>query len=249
MKKIALILVAALGFVSCDKHETKSWDEQQDAIAFAESSIDVVIPEATGIVSSDLIVDVTNKTSEERIFAVDVIAENSNLPSESYSFATSLVVPANSYNGVITLDFDDDILEDETLYLLTLELDPQALGITKNDGEKIQLTVAKQVICNDYILEIKPDNWGSEITWEILDNEGEIVKLGGPYSNGDTTTINESIYLADGCYTFTIFDEFGDGLSDPNDGSYTLKCSIVTAASGRGNYGSSDTTNFCVNQL
>jgi len=54
--------------------------------------------------------------------------------------------------------------------------------------------------------------------------------------------------LPDGCYTFTIFDSFGDGLFDGNiTGNYSLKCSIINHASGEGNFGSSETTDFCVN--
>jgi hypothetical protein len=54
--------------------------------------------------------------------------------------------------------------------------------------------------------------------------------------------------LADGCYTFTIYDSYGDGQFDgTNNGTYSLDCSIINAANGGGNWGSSESTDFCVN--
>ena len=54
--------------------------------------------------------------------------------------------------------------------------------------------------------------------------------------------------LADGCYTFTIYDSYGDGQFDgTNNGSYSLDCSIINAANCGGNWGSSESTDFCVN--
>lgn len=62
-------------------------------------------------------------------------------------------------------------------------------------------------------LEIKPDDYGSETTWEITNSAGTVLHSGGPYTNGNTTVINESFNLSTAdCYTFTIFDEYGDGM-------------------------------------
>ena len=59
---------------------------------------------------------------------------------------------------------------------------------------------------------------------------------------------NYSFNLPDGCYTFTIYEAFGDGLFDGNvTGNWTLSCLIITHSTGSGNFGGSSSTDFCVN--
>ncbi|MFT7386640.1 MAG: hypothetical protein ACI82E_001406, partial [Nonlabens sp.] len=62
-------------------------------------------------------------------------------------------------------------------------------------------------------------------------------------------TITADIFLADGCYTATITDSYGDGQLDGTvTGNYTITCSILTFASGGGGFGASQSRSFCVNQ-
>ena len=64
-------------------------------------------------------------------------------------------------------------------------------------------------------LYLKTDSYGSETSWDIKNGSNSIVASGGPY--GDVTngeTLNIPVCLAPGCYTFTIYDNFGDGMSD-----------------------------------
>lgn len=73
--------------------------------------------------------------------------------------------------------------------------------------------------------ELVLDCFGSEISWEITDddNNNAVVYSGGGYAdvtNGET--INESFCMPSGCYTFTIFDTYGDGMH----GSQWNSCSI-----------------------
>ncbi|MGI9527582.1 MAG: M43 family zinc metalloprotease [Weeksellaceae bacterium] len=64
-----------------------------------------------------------------------------------------------------------------------------------------------------YILEIKPDQKGAEIFWEIRDSNNEVIIKGGPYQNSNSDVIIENINLtADNCYTFIIYDKAGNGL-------------------------------------
>lgn len=57
---------------------------------------------------------------------------------------------------------------------------------------------------------IQTDNYGSETRWEIIDSNGEVTFEGTGYDNNSQYTIQECI--PDGCYTFTIYDSFGDGM-------------------------------------
>ena len=109
------------------------------------------------------------------------------------------------------------------------------------------------VCSSDYQLIINFDDFGSENTWELTDDTGAIVYSGGPYDDGGAGTqlVVNNIALAAGCYNFTFFDSFGDGLFDGNTtGDYNLVCAsqtVVSYASGVGNFGASNSTDFCVN--
>lgn len=101
--------------------------------------------------------------------------------------------------------------------------------------------------CDDteVTLTILTDNYPGETTWELSDDNGNVLASGGPYSSSGTT-YTEDFCLADGCYNFTIFDSYGDGICCAyGSGSYDLASSSETFASG-GAFGSSESTDFCI---
>jgi len=58
------------------------------------------------------------------------------------------------------------------------------------------------------------DNYGSETTWQLVDDQSsDVVYSGGPYEDDLAQTLIYDWCLANGCYTFTIFDSYGDGMS------------------------------------
>lgn len=102
---------------------------------------------------------------------------------------------------------------------------------------------------NPVEITIKTDNYGSETTWALYDNSGNVINQGGPYTdviNGQTFTINEC--LPNGCYKFKIFDSFGDGICCANgNGFYQIKSltnNIITNTGG--SFTTADSANFCV---
>ena len=91
-----------------------------------------------------------------------------------------------------------------------------------------------------------PDNYGSETTWAITDENGTTVLSGGPYTNNNNTPISESTNLDPGCYTFTINDSYGDGICCAyGTGSYSLVQCGIEITSG-GSFASVETFDFCV---
>jgi YVTN family beta-propeller protein len=92
-------------------------------------------------------------------------------------------------------------------------------------------------------LNLTPDDYGSETTWTITDSSGTPIAEGGPYEDGNTTPIAETIDLpiATG-YTFTIYDSFGDGIISP--GSYSLDDAEGTVIASGGEFASEESTQF-----
>ncbi|CAG5083216.1 S8 family serine peptidase [Parvicella tangerina] len=105
-------------------------------------------------------------------------------------------------------------------------------------------------------LEILTDCYGSEITWEIVDDQSNIVANGGPYADvtgGQLETA--SICLAPGCYTFNINDSYGDGMygsqwSCTVDGDYSMQDgsgnTLFTMTAANGDFGNGTSHTFCV---
>jgi hypothetical protein len=95
-------------------------------------------------------------------------------------------------------------------------------------------------------VEIVFDGFAPEIGWFIADDNGTVVTDVpiGTYPPL-TTSATEPVELMVGMnYTFTIVDLFGDGLSNPEDGSYTVTQGDIVLVSGGGNFGKNETTEF-----
>lgn len=61
-------------------------------------------------------------------------------------------------------------------------------------------------------VEILTDDFGNETTFQVVNqNTGSVVASGGPFPDATLITVNVPVD-SEGCYTFTIFDAFGDGI-------------------------------------
>ena len=60
------------------------------------------------------------------------------------------------------------------------------------------------------------DGYGSETTWEVIDEIGNLFGSGGPYSNN--TQYNEIAYVSifPSCFAFNLYDSYGDGMCCAN---------------------------------
>ena len=74
-------------------------------------------------------------------------------------------------------------------------------------------------------LYIETDYYSNEISWELLDDSDIVIDSGSDYFQGGQI-ISSSYCLAEGCYQFNIFDDWGDGLSSDatagNDPNYYI---------------------------
>lgn len=108
------------------------------------------------------------------------------------------------------------------------------------------------------VFRLQKDFYGSETVWSLKNSAGTTVYSGGPYA--DTTTLPALITQnwtlpANDCYTFTITDEYGDGICcDYGTGYYDIKTAtgVVIAsspASTTSSYGLGETKVFTNNLL
>ncbi|AXT53684.1 T9SS C-terminal target domain-containing protein [Aquimarina sp. BL5] len=101
----------------------------------------------------------------------------------------------------------------------------------------------------DVNLRITFDNYPEETSWEIRNNNNQVVYSGGTYgAQADGSTLNILRTLDTGCYTLIVKDVYGDGICcNYGNGSYALTdSSSGTILVSGGSFGTQDSNNFCV---
>ncbi|WP_164674178.1 DUF1735 domain-containing protein [Maribacter litoralis] len=245
MKKYILIIAVLFAFVSCEE-ENIVFDKEngQTGVSFATTAYNVSVP-AEGL-TLEVPVNVTTISTSDRSFNVTV--DDATVGDATNYALGTVTIPAGEYSGVLNVSLNFDPLVDGTVYSLIVNLEAPADGVAFS--ETLEVEYFKEIICNDIVVTVVTDTYGGETTWEITDVDGTVVASDGPFVNvsGGDTYVQE-VYLEDGCYTFTIFDEYGDGQSDGTiTGNYTITCSILNVLEGGGAFGSSEAKEFCINQ-
>ena len=95
--------------------------------------------------------------------------------------------------------------------------------------------------CNyeSLVLDINPDTWAGEISWDLVDTAGAVIAAG--------LFEGAEFCLPSDCYTFTIYDSFGDGICCGfGQGSYSLTDGNGLVIVTGGEYGASESTSFCL---
>lgn len=86
------------------------------------------------------------------------------------------------------------------------------------DGDLTDTDVAGSFATSDVVtfetmtVTILTDCYPEETTWDFRDGAGNVVASGGPYAGQAQTTITEEVILTADCYSFNLYDSYGDGL-------------------------------------
>ena len=90
------------------------------------------------------------------------------------------------------------------------------------------------------------DNYPEETTWTITDDADNELYAGGPYTDEDDP-VSVDVCLGQGCYFFTIFDSFNDGICCGFGlGSYEVVDQSGNILASGGDFGSSEETEICL---
>ena len=89
------------------------------------------------------------------------------------------------------------------------------------------------------------DNYGYETNWTLVNSSGAVILTGGSYDNNTSYTVDATC-VADDCYTFTITDDYGDGICcSQGNGFYEILVDGVVSTSG-GEFTTTETFDFCI---
>jgi Peptide-N-glycosidase F, C terminal/Secretion system C-terminal sorting domain len=92
------------------------------------------------------------------------------------------------------------------------------------------------------------DNTASESSCELKDAAGNVLYSHGPYASNNTL-YKDTFYLSDGCYSFTMYDSFGDGMCCYNgNGLFRLVRGLTGNSNivNTGDFGAFKTVNFTI---
>jgi hypothetical protein len=115
-----------------------------------------------------------------------------------------------------------------------------------NNSKTVRKTLGNIYLGNAVTISLTTDNYGDETSWELVNGTtGVVAASGANYSNNQT--INQTVALnPNDCYTFTIYDAYGDGICcSSGQGSYSLKIGSEVIASG-GAFATRESTSFIV---
>lgn len=107
----------------------------------------------------------------------------------------------------------------------------------------------ESLLSEELTLLFDPDVFGYDISWELVDDQGEVIWFGGDYPNGSNQVFINVECVPSGCYTFTVYDQYGDGLM-LGGGFFDLSDGLGnTLAYGSGNYGYEISFEFCIDPI
>lgn len=114
----------------------------------------------------------------------------------TYGTETVTLPPASGIDGASPLQFSITTAGD--------------LDASNNTREEF---VSQVVTTQEIEIEILTDNYGEETSWEVTDPDGNVIASSAVGSYVSSTTYNETVQLdALGCYSFTLYDSYGDGI-------------------------------------
>jgi len=142
MKKLILFcIVCTVILVSCNDQEFPIIDAEngQTLVSFGSTNTSLqIVVDGEGTVS--IPVNVTTSSAQDRTFNVNIIEDATTALPGSFSVG-GITIPANTFNGTLTIDGVDNNVETTALQLV-LEIEPGADAITEG-----QLTVDIFQIC------------------------------------------------------------------------------------------------------
>ncbi len=154
----------------------------------------------------------------------DIIVDLANLGTQDLTSATisvSGVSPALSYpwTGTLsqfestTINVGTAMVTGNVVVSVTSANDANAANNNLNAAIAMATDATTQVV-----VEMTTDQYPYEITWEITNENGNVVASGGPYgANSTAAQAVVDVYVtnflpATGCYTMTVYDAYGDGM-------------------------------------
>ena len=221
MKKLFLLYTAIFTVVlltSCEKNDDSPAILEINYVGFESKPLIGVDPTAN--ITEELKIATSNTTNSDRTFNIVVNTSLTSADASAYSVPSTVTVPANSNIGTFNVDLVGPNINSSGNDILALDFVSADDYFTSST-----LEINLQQICPypETVLNIIFDGYGNETSWEIKDSSDTVLYSAalGTYAEGQANA-SSTFCLAPGTYTFTINDDYGDGLSFPANGSASI---------------------------
>ncbi|MEA3288184.1 MAG: choice-of-anchor J domain-containing protein [Candidatus Marinimicrobia bacterium] len=160
---------------------------------------------------------------------------------------SELLAAPGVYEYMITAIDNEDAESDpsEPLMVPTGPLPPERLHAESGlDGQVYLTWAAPGDIASIVTIEIFSDNYPGETSWDLFNEDGELIADDGGMISSPATLFSWELELSPSVYTWTIYDAFGDGICCAyGEGYYNLIVNGMTIATG-GDFGTDESWTF-----
>jgi PKD repeat protein len=218
------------------------WDPNASAYA-----VDAGIPSMESIEDGGII---CGTSADVDILLVN--GGNDNLTSATINWTIDLVAQT-PYNWTGDIEYTDNEVVSIGNFPLSQGAHAMQFIITSANGgvdenilnDTIDVSFTVQA-GNAVDLELRTDALPAQTTWDLFDDQGNVVLSSDPYTAA-TTTHHQILCLPDGCYEFTIYDSGNNGICcNVGSGLYVLDAPSGEPMIGGGSFGSEETQGFCL---
>lgn len=241
MKKIhlpkILILFLSLALFSCSGEDdnNKSFNGPQEALLFNNTSS---ILEVTASASSsiEVLVSSTTRSNVDRVIPVSVSSFTAAAPNQYSIDVATAVIPAGETTArlrILSGDFASLPVVGGVDLVLVFDEGNYSLPNRSNHV----VSIRRGCLDTRAVFNILFDGYASEISWVLTNSSGAIVASSSGYADG-LGSYTQTFCLTPGTYTFVMNDSYGDGLSFPALGSFSITLpNGTTPVTGGGNFG------------
>lgn len=169
-----------------------------------------------------------------------IIAQLINLGSESFTASSAsglTVVMEVGGETVLSSDWSGELETYQTAeftlgnYAFAAEttFNVRVLASDENaDNDAVEATVGvSDSVTSEWLITLLTDSWGDETGWEIRNAFGLLVAVALPGSYDDETVYEIPVSIpSEGCHTFTLTDDYGDGMNAGSWGGSNGSCTV-----------------------
>jgi lysyl endopeptidase len=118
--------------------------------------------------------------------------------------------------------------------------------VSTNNSSSITFNAISGV-ASTITVSITLDDYPEETSWDLQNENGIVIAQGSGFTGG---IVNADVCVAPGCYEFTIYDEYGDGLCcDWGNGAYSVISSSGETLAEGATFTDFETTSVCTNTV
>ncbi len=214
--------------------------------ASRDAAFQYVVPAATGVLCTDESINtiIIRNNGLDTITTLSMQISINGIPADTIVWSGSIPFQEEQELSFPVSGLQDG---DNIIALSILDVNNGLDEIPSNNEINWILTSKPQGI--PITLFFTTDNYPAETTWELFDANNNVLATAGPFASQQTTYTTEFCLDPEACYTFSVFDSFGDGMSSQGvKGDFEIynESGELIADLAKPNFGTESSSKFCL---